>query len=520
VVHHAGFVHRDFKPDNVLVDRDGRARVVDFGLTRFDPDRATTPASPDLAASLTHTGMMMGTPGYMAPEQQFGADVDARADQYSFCVALREALLGGRQPTTQGAIDWGDVPRGIRAVVTRGLAFETQERFATMEHLLAALASGTGSRRGVIAGVVAVSAVAAAVIAIVVATSRDGSAPDSVAARAKATEPSAGSSAVASAGASSTKESISVVNAGSPVANAGSSATKESSPVANAGSSAVAQRSGASSERSGATVAKAGSGSVATGSAAKAGSGSVATGAGSAAKGAGSAAAGTPPTKAGSAVVLLPPPPFAGGSASKVAEVKPERHEMIAGHRSAVRAAIEGLGYGGLTFVGTDLEADLRELRDQLAAATDDFDRGVYLYGIGAAERRRGDCIGANKAWAESRKAMALVTQRPLDSEAANDKRTTAFKFLGRTWVGAGLCELANGQALAAEKTIYQGVRTLFGASDGERAEALFAQGIARWESGDRKEGVDLIVIAARRGDAKLRATVSTYLGAVGIKLE
>ena len=81
-MHRAGLVHRDFKPENVLIDREGRARVADFGLARLDRDEASP-----IAASLTQTGAMMGTPGYMAPEQQFGSDVDARADQYSFCVA-------------------------------------------------------------------------------------------------------------------------------------------------------------------------------------------------------------------------------------------------------------------------------------------------------------------------------------------------------------------------------------------------------------------------------------------------
>jgi predicted Ser/Thr protein kinase len=125
-VHAAGLVHRDFKPDNVLVDRNGRARVADFGLARMD----ITEVQP-----LTKSGALMGTPGYMAPEQQFGADVDARADQYSFCVALREAL-GGR-PLDEAR--WAMVPKAIRAAIARGLSYEASERFASMSELVAAL---------------------------------------------------------------------------------------------------------------------------------------------------------------------------------------------------------------------------------------------------------------------------------------------------------------------------------------------------------------------------------------------
>jgi len=129
-VHGVGLVHRDFKPDNVLVDRQGRARVADFGLARLD----VKDPSP-LAQPLTKSGVMMGTPGYMAPEQQFGADVDARADQYSFCIALREAL-GGR-PVEEAR--WAAVPAPIRAVVNRGLSYDPPDRYPSMTELLAAL---------------------------------------------------------------------------------------------------------------------------------------------------------------------------------------------------------------------------------------------------------------------------------------------------------------------------------------------------------------------------------------------
>jgi len=123
-VHGEGLVHRDFKPDNVLVDRGGRARVADFGIAHVGG-----------AHTLTNTGAMMGTPGYMAPEQQFGTEVDPRADQYSYCVALREAL-GGR-PLDDAR--WARLPKPLRNAVMRGLSYEASDRFASMNELLAAL---------------------------------------------------------------------------------------------------------------------------------------------------------------------------------------------------------------------------------------------------------------------------------------------------------------------------------------------------------------------------------------------
>ncbi len=162
-VHRAGLVHRDFKPDNVLVDREGRARVVDFGLARLDPERAMSgTVSPALAVSLTRSGMMMGTPGYMAPEQQAGIPVDARADQYSYCIALREALLGGRIVRIDRST-WRHVPRALRAIVDRGLSIEPRDRFASMDELLEALRRASGRRAAIVSVAVAVLAIAAGI---------------------------------------------------------------------------------------------------------------------------------------------------------------------------------------------------------------------------------------------------------------------------------------------------------------------------------------------------------------------
>ncbi len=172
--HREGLVHRDFKPGNVMVARDGRVQVVDFGLARAadqhpeSADRTPGPGAGSdeldspLDVPLTLTGKALGTPAYMAPEQDGGAAADARSDQFSYCVALYEALyrqlpFGGetvsqlRRQVRRGEVREppadSPVPGWVRRVLLRGLAPRPAERFATMEDLLAALAKDPALRR-------------------------------------------------------------------------------------------------------------------------------------------------------------------------------------------------------------------------------------------------------------------------------------------------------------------------------------------------------------------------------------
>ncbi|HET6583659.1 MAG TPA: serine/threonine-protein kinase, partial [Nannocystaceae bacterium] len=160
--HSAGLVHRDFKPSNVLVGADGRVRVADFGLVRDAAERnsaaesqARTLASVETRSAgestVTQAGALVGTLRYMAPEQQCGRVVDARSDQFSFCVTAWE-LLFGCLPWPDGASDDppelpDDAPRWVAAVLARGLHFDPAARYPDMPALAAALARDPRRRR-------------------------------------------------------------------------------------------------------------------------------------------------------------------------------------------------------------------------------------------------------------------------------------------------------------------------------------------------------------------------------------
>ncbi len=158
--HAAKLIHRDFKPDNVIVGEDGRVCVVDFGLVSgdrraddVDSSSAPVPANSLTNLRLTQAGAVLGTPAYMSPEQHSRMPVDARSDQFSFCVALWEALYGARPFTgssreqlaasillsTPKPPPRSPVPARVQAALLRGLAATTDRRHASMEELLAQL---------------------------------------------------------------------------------------------------------------------------------------------------------------------------------------------------------------------------------------------------------------------------------------------------------------------------------------------------------------------------------------------
>ena len=144
--HDRGLVHRDFKPDNVLVGDDGRVLVTDFGLARH----RTASASDDV----TREGAIVGTPAYMAPEVRSGGDVDARSDQFGFAVALYQALHGHLPrvdlPLMQGART-DELPWRARRLLRRALAGDPSKRYPTMDALVAELGRCRASHRGRVA---------------------------------------------------------------------------------------------------------------------------------------------------------------------------------------------------------------------------------------------------------------------------------------------------------------------------------------------------------------------------------
>jgi tetratricopeptide (TPR) repeat protein/predicted Ser/Thr protein kinase len=161
--HAAGVIHRDVKPDNIMVGDDRRVRVMDFGLARAG-DRLDTAPSQETAASpaglgsdITRAGSVIGTPAYMAPEQHAGLPTDARTDVFALCVTAWELLFGARPFGGSSLVELStnvlegnlrspptgaNVPTWLRKLVHKGLAVDPSTRWPSMQAYVDALAIG------------------------------------------------------------------------------------------------------------------------------------------------------------------------------------------------------------------------------------------------------------------------------------------------------------------------------------------------------------------------------------------
>ena len=153
--HAAGLVHRDVKPENVMVQDDGAVKVLDFGIARrsSSPVDASAPTAAASFATLTSEGVQLGTPLYMAPEQIRGLPLDGRSDQFAWGVVAYEILSGKPPWTTSGDAlalvasiltdtppKLSGVPGDVDAVIRRAMSKSPDDRFASMDDATAALA--------------------------------------------------------------------------------------------------------------------------------------------------------------------------------------------------------------------------------------------------------------------------------------------------------------------------------------------------------------------------------------------
>lgn len=183
--HHAGLVHRDFKPDNAMIGDDGIVRVLDFGLAQNDSERVDDHERAETmeldAPLMSRTGALAGTPAYMSPEQMLGETADVRADQFSFAVSLYEALY--REKPFRGetvhalmlAVTDGElqapsstqgVPQWLHRVVVRALATNPDERWPSVDAMLAEIRRHREMPRKLLMGAAGALAVGGAVLGL------------------------------------------------------------------------------------------------------------------------------------------------------------------------------------------------------------------------------------------------------------------------------------------------------------------------------------------------------------------
>jgi predicted Ser/Thr protein kinase len=456
-VHAAGLVHRDFKPDNVLVDRNARARVADFGLARIE----TAEGQP-----LTKTGALMGTPGYMAPEQQFGADVDARADQYSFCVALREAL-GGR-PLDEAR--WAKVPKEVRAAVTRGLSYEPGERFASMAELLAALRAvhAPASEPRWMVALLALAVLGTVSGIVVYFNSRGGTRAEVALAhdapvRADERPPTV----------------IDPIDEPAP--------TVEPTPP---GDAAEVERAVAQAPPKDAGIDAAVARTVVRPDASMRRARSAGTQVAAVMPDAGVAAAAVM-TDAGVAVAARPTLNVTGPTSKKLPESQPGHP----GHLPIVRRAIAKLGYDGFD---ASLSADA--LEKTIEAATG-IEQAIAKVRLGQLKRRKGDCPVANVLWEDAAKV--------LDVKGSDDDK----QWSARAWIGRSLCALAAGKADDAfELVTHAWVH-------GNRDQVQLLMGMIKFEQGEKDLAYASMLVSERSKDPTVQAALKAWLDGLGFTL-